>query len=184
MDVILPYVAWITLLAFLMDLLLAVASRGCFPGRPRRERGQVPASGSLGDRSVLERISLDVASGSFVTMVGASGCGKTTFLRMLLGVEAPPAAGSPSTASLWREPDRDRGIVFQRYSVFPHLTVSSCSARVRAQPRPGPAVRAGAACRRRGGRGHPGRRRPGPGLHAWLIALRAACSSGSRSPRR
>ena len=44
---------------------------------------------SFGDRSVLERISLDVASGSFVTMVGASGCGKTTFLRMLLGVEAP-----------------------------------------------------------------------------------------------
>ena len=79
---------------------------------------------SFGDRSVLERISLDVASGSFVTMVGASGCGKTTFLRMLLGVEAPTRGritvdGQP----LRPEPDRDRGIVFQRYSVFPHLTV-------------------------------------------------------------
>ena len=79
---------------------------------------------SFGDRSVLERISLDVASGSFVTMVGASGCGKTTFLRMLLGVEAPTRGritvdGEPMRA----EPDRDRGIVFQRYSVFPHLTV-------------------------------------------------------------
>ena len=79
---------------------------------------------SFGDRSVLERISLDVASGSFVTMVGASGCGKTTFLRMLLGVETPTRGritvdGQP----LRPEPDRDRGIVFQRYSVFPHLTV-------------------------------------------------------------
>ena len=79
---------------------------------------------SFGDRSVLERISLDVTSGSFVTVVGASGCGKTTFLRMLLGVEAPTRGritvdGEP----LHAEPDRDRGIVFQRYSVFPHLTV-------------------------------------------------------------
>ena len=78
---------------------------------------------SFGDRSVLERISLDVTSGSFVTVVGASGCGKTTFLRMLLGVEAPTRGritvdGEP----LHAEPDRDRGIVFQRYSVFPHLT--------------------------------------------------------------
>ena len=42
-----------------------------------------------GDRSVLERVDLDVASGSFATLVGASGCGKTTFLRMLLGDESP-----------------------------------------------------------------------------------------------
>jgi NitT/TauT family transport system ATP-binding protein len=79
---------------------------------------------SFGERSVLERISLDVASGSFVTMVGASGCGKTTFLRILLGVQQPTRGritvdGEPLRA----EPDRDRGIVFQRYSVFPHLSV-------------------------------------------------------------
>lgn len=79
---------------------------------------------AFGDRSVLERISLDVASGSFVTMVGASGCGKTTFLRMLLGVEAPTRGRiTVDGAPLRAEPDRDRGIVFQRYSVFPHLTV-------------------------------------------------------------
>ena len=73
---------------------------------------------------MLERISLDVASGSFVTMVGASGCGKTTFLRMLLGVEAPTRGRiTVDGAPLRAEPDRDRGIVFQRYSVFPHLTV-------------------------------------------------------------
>lgn len=77
-----------------------------------------------GDHVVLERVNLDVADGSFCTIVGASGCGKTTFLRMLLGEEAPTrgeidVAGRP----LAPEPGPDRGVVFQRYSVFPHLTV-------------------------------------------------------------
>ena len=57
-------------------------------------------------------------------MVGASGCGKSTFLRLLLGQEAPSRGtilldGKPLQA----EPDRSRGVVFQRYSVFPHLSV-------------------------------------------------------------
>ena len=79
---------------------------------------------AFGARSVLERISLDVASGSFVTMVGASGCGKTTFLRILLGVETPTRGGiTVDGTPLPPEPGRNRGIVFQRYSVFPHLTV-------------------------------------------------------------
>ena len=73
---------------------------------------------------VIESLDLDVASGSFVTIVGASGCGKSTFLRMLLGQEQPTRGqilvdGAPLPA----EPSPERGIVFQRYSVFPHLTV-------------------------------------------------------------
>jgi NitT/TauT family transport system ATP-binding protein len=57
-------------------------------------------------------------------MVGASGCGKSTFLRLLLGQERPTRGailldGEP----LPPEPDPHRGVVFQRYSVFPHLTV-------------------------------------------------------------
>lgn len=73
--------------------------------------------------SVLENISLEVTAGSFVTLVGASGCGKSTFLRLLLGAERPVKGkitvdGQPLPA----EPGPDRGIVFQRYSVFPHLT--------------------------------------------------------------
>lgn len=77
-----------------------------------------------GDNVVLERLNLKVEEGEFCTIVGASGCGKTTFLRMLLGEEAPSRGalllnGKP----LPLEPSAERGIVFQRYSVFPHLTV-------------------------------------------------------------
>jgi NitT/TauT family transport system ATP-binding protein len=77
-----------------------------------------------GSQVVLENLNLTIAEGEFVTMVGASGCGKTTFLRMLLGVERPTRGeiaidGKP----LSYEPGPDRGVVFQRYSLFPHLTV-------------------------------------------------------------
>jgi NitT/TauT family transport system ATP-binding protein len=77
-----------------------------------------------GGQMVLERLNLTVPSGEFCTMVGPSGCGKTTFLRMLLSMEQPSRGtitldGTP----LPREPGPDRGVVFQRYSVFPHLTV-------------------------------------------------------------
>ena len=77
------------------------------------------------DVPVLERVDLDVASGSFCTIVGASGCGKSTFLRMLLSQELPSRGhilldGTP----LPDEPTPDRGIVFQKYSVFSHLTVA------------------------------------------------------------
>ena len=78
----------------------------------------------FGDHIVLEDISIDVPDRSFLVLVGASGCGKTTFLRMLLSQELPSRGeilldGRP----IAREPDADRGVVFQRYSVFPHLTV-------------------------------------------------------------
>lgn len=77
-----------------------------------------------GDQVVLERLNLIVREGEFCTLVGASGCGKSTFLRLLLGQERPSRgeillAGQPLVA----EPDASRGVVFQRYSVFPHLSV-------------------------------------------------------------
>ncbi|MGI1679807.1 MAG: ABC transporter ATP-binding protein [Cellvibrionaceae bacterium] len=77
-----------------------------------------------GDQVVLEQINCTVEEGDFITIVGASGCGKTTFLNMLLGTESISRGailidGKP----IIDEPNADRGIVFQRYSVFPHLTV-------------------------------------------------------------
>lgn len=76
-----------------------------------------------GNQVVLERVNAEVQEGEFVSIVGASGCGKTTFLKMLLGTESPSKGellldGRP----IPQEPGEDRGVVFQRYSVFPHLT--------------------------------------------------------------
>ncbi|MCA6225179.1 MAG: ATP-binding cassette domain-containing protein, partial [Phenylobacterium sp.] len=42
-----------------------------------------------GDKIVLEKVSLDIARGSFVSIVGPSGAGKSTFLRLIIGQEAP-----------------------------------------------------------------------------------------------
>lgn len=76
------------------------------------------------DQVVLERLNLRINEGEFCTLVGASGCGKSTFLRLLLGQERA-SRGEILLAgeALSAEPDSSRGVVFQRYSVFPHLTV-------------------------------------------------------------
>ena len=77
-----------------------------------------------GEKIVLERVSLDIEEGSFVSVVGPSGAGKSTFLRLILGQEGP-SRGQVLLDDIPLRPecDPDRGVVFQRYSVFPHLTV-------------------------------------------------------------
>ncbi|KIY18195.1 MULTISPECIES: ABC transporter ATP-binding protein [Pseudomonas syringae group genomosp. 2] len=76
------------------------------------------------DQVVLEGLNLDVAEGEFCTLVGASGCGKSTFLRLLLGQDTPSRGLiTLDGKALRNEPDASRGVVFQRYSVFPHLSV-------------------------------------------------------------
>ncbi len=79
---------------------------------------------SYGPRPILERVNTTIDEGEFISIVGASGCGKSTFLRLLLAQERPTRGeiridGKPPAV----EPGLDRGVVFQRYSVFPHLTV-------------------------------------------------------------
>ena len=79
---------------------------------------------SYGNRPIIERVSLDVEEGEFISIVGASGCGKSTFLRLLLAQERPTrgeirVAGQPPA----EEPGQARGVVFQKYSVFPHMSV-------------------------------------------------------------
>jgi len=79
---------------------------------------------SYGDQVILERLNIDVAAGEFITLVGTSGCGKSTFLKMLLGIEsASKGSLTLDGMPIPDEPGLDRGIVFQQYSVFPHLTV-------------------------------------------------------------
>lgn len=91
-----------------------------------------------GDKVVLEQLNLRVEEGEFVTLVGTSGCGKSTFLKMLLGTESQTSGellldGRPVPA----EPGPDRGIVFQQYSVFPHMSVLENVMAARGFGRPG-----------------------------------------------
>lgn len=76
-----------------------------------------------GDKRVLDNVDLSVSAGELCALVGPSGCGKSTLLRLILGQEQPSSGrvfieGKPAGF-----PDPNRGIVFQRYSLFPHLTV-------------------------------------------------------------
>lgn len=80
----------------------------------------------FGDMHALHSIDMTIADQEFLVLLGASGCGKTTLLRIVAGLE------SATTGEVWigdrrvdKLPPRDRGIamVFQNYAVFPHLTV-------------------------------------------------------------
>lgn len=74
------------------------------------------------DRLILNHITINVKSGEFVCLLGQSGCGKSTFLRLLAGLETPTTGtillGDEhiSGASL------NRGVVFQDYGLFPWMT--------------------------------------------------------------
>lgn len=76
-----------------------------------------------GTRVVLNDVTVRIRERELVSVVGPSGCGKSTLLGMLLGTVTP----SSGEVLVGGEPvdglGRDRGIVFQRYSLFPHLTV-------------------------------------------------------------
>ena len=74
-------------------------------------------------RLVLNSINIQITKGEFITLVGPTGCGKSTLLRLILGSEIPTAGRVWMEDQVIEEPDRDRGIVLQRYTIFPHMTV-------------------------------------------------------------
>jgi NitT/TauT family transport system ATP-binding protein len=80
-----------------------------------------------GDRSdavtALEAIRLSVEAHEFVSIVGPSGCGKSTLLYLVGGFLHPTSGEIRLRDRPVRGPGPDRGIVFQRYSLFPWLTV-------------------------------------------------------------
>jgi len=78
---------------------------------------------SYGERLVLDNVDLTVRKGELCTVVGPSGCGKSTLLRQVLGEEMPDAGRVLVDGLDVSHPDTRRGIVFQRYSLFPHLSV-------------------------------------------------------------
>ena len=83
-------------------------------------------SKNFGEGNVLSGVSLDVRRGEFVTLLGASGCGKTTTLRIVSGLETPDEGevileGRDVTALA--PEDRPVNTVFQSYALFPHMNV-------------------------------------------------------------
>lgn len=78
---------------------------------------------SYGEKRVLDNVDLNVRDGEFCTLVGPSGCGKSTLLRLILGQEQPTEGKVLIEGNEAGFPDTHRGIVFQKYSLFPHLTV-------------------------------------------------------------
>ena len=80
-----------------------------------------------GRTPVLDGISLEIAAGELFFLLGGSGCGKTTLLRLLAGFINPDRGGIRFAGSdVTRVPTerRDIGMVFQNYALWPHLTVA------------------------------------------------------------
>ena len=99
------------------------ASTGEFP---RAAASVIGVSKRFGKASVLENISFDVAEGEVLVLLGASGSGKTTILRIIAGLEMPYTGkvilhGKDVTELPARE--RGVGVIFQSYALFPKMTV-------------------------------------------------------------
>lgn len=71
----------------------------------------------------LSNISLEMKSGEFISLVGTSGCGKSTILRLIAGLITPTVGTLSVNDKEITEPAPDRGMVFQRPTLFPWLTV-------------------------------------------------------------
>ena len=96
------------------------------PQRPTAAASVVGISKRFGKASVLENISFDVAEGEVLVLLGASGSGKTTILRIIAGLEMPYTGkvilhGRDVTELPARE--RGVGVIFQSYALFPKMTV-------------------------------------------------------------
>ncbi|MCU1457227.1 MAG: transporter related protein [Actinomycetia bacterium] len=72
----------------------------------------------------IDGIDIEVGDGEIVCLVGASGCGKTTLLNIVAGLEQPTSGGVTIDGEAIVGPGPDRGMVFQSYSLYPWRTVS------------------------------------------------------------
>ncbi len=96
------------------------------PSESQKATSVVGVSKRFGKTSVLENISFDVAEGEALVLLGASGSGKTTILRIIAGLDQPYTGkvilhGRDVTELPARE--RGVGVIFQSYALFPKMTV-------------------------------------------------------------
>lgn len=86
---------------------------------------------SKGERSILKNVSIDFAAGAITSILGPTGCGKTTLLRMISGLEVPQhgkiiigdKTASENGKNIVQPNHRNIGFVFQDLALWPHLTV-------------------------------------------------------------
>jgi NitT/TauT family transport system ATP-binding protein len=75
------------------------------------------------DVMAIDEINLAIRNKEFATILGPSGCGKSTLLRIVAGLMKPTHGMVRLDGTAIRGPGRDRGMVFQSYTLFPWLTV-------------------------------------------------------------
>jgi len=83
-------------------------------------------SKKLGNKNVLNNISMKIEHGEIVALLGNSGCGKTTLLRIFAGLESPDSGSieiSGKNITLLPAEKRNIGLVFQDFALFPHMSV-------------------------------------------------------------
>lgn len=81
----------------------------------------------FGGSRAVDRVSFRIAPGEFFSLLGSSGCGKTTTLRCIAGLELPTSGAIEFSGNdVAQVPPhlRDCGMVFQNYALFPHMTVA------------------------------------------------------------
>ena len=74
-------------------------------------------------KRVLDNLNLSIFAGDFIAVCGQTGCGKSTMLRLILGAERPTNGRVLIGGRELARPDRNRGYVPQKYSLFPDKTV-------------------------------------------------------------
>ncbi|MFL0770450.1 MAG: ABC transporter ATP-binding protein [Prochlorococcus sp.] len=79
----------------------------------------------FGEKLILARLSLSIESGEFISLVGSSGSGKSTILRLIAGLEHPSSGSISVDGTPVSGPGPDRGMVFQKYSLYPWLNAAA-----------------------------------------------------------